>query len=672
MSDKPFYNHIAGLRGLAIILVILFHLNAAYFPHGFYGVDIFLTISGYLLFLSFNRDGQTLDIRNFITKKLYRILPPLAILVLCTLLAAMYFMDCEDLEDLAKTGRYTLLGYANEHLRKSQSDYFASDSLNNPFLHMWYLAVTIHLYIMFAIGCIAYRYIPKNAAKITLWIIGIGSFCYGYSYYVHNILQALNLPVWEQTQAISHYSTLPRVWEPLAGGAILLLPAGLSRAKSSLLTLAGLILAITPAVLPCSYADYGVPAVVLGTMLIIRYMPQSMLMPVLGNKPLLWIGGISFSLYLVHMPVIAFYRIWYQAIGGWGEYIGLITASLALGYLFWYTVEKRRINLVTTLTVWGLGMVICITGRETDGFKDYLWPEINAIRITPYDEWKFCAPEVLSNKLDLTRLVYNKDTFALAHSTRKVRTPQTPLLQLGPDSTTPSVVLIGDSHAQAAYFGLDRICHEMNISGAFFSGIILPFWDRHHYLSSIYFYNRNSAEALVEWLTANPCVKHVIIAQYWRERFKGPNFTHWDLQTEPMTKEIYLSSLREFIQKIRLAGKEVLLLGPSPEIPNGDPTRYVRTETKKGRVPVDPAPLSCTREEILQKNADILPVLNQLQAEGLCTVLNTLDFLPADKPFNSYQDKVFLMHDDDHLSSDGSTALFQHLRPQLEPILKQK
>ena len=48
MSTKPFYNHIAGLRGIAIILVILFHLNATCFPHGFFGVDIFLVVSQFV------------------------------------------------------------------------------------------------------------------------------------------------------------------------------------------------------------------------------------------------------------------------------------------------------------------------------------------------------------------------------------------------------------------------------------------------------------------------------------------------------------------------------------------------------------------------------------------------------------------------------------------------
>lgn len=64
-------------------------------------------------------------------------------------------------------------------------------------------------------------------------------------------------------------------------------------------------------------------------------------------------------------------------------------------------------------------------------------------------------------------------------------------------------------------------------------------------------------------------------------------------------------------------------------------------------------------------------MMYKLQEEGLCSILNALSFIPEDKPFVSYQDGKFLLYDDDHLSSDGSTLMFRHLRPQLEALLQQ-
>lgn len=395
MSTKPFYNHIAGLRGIAIFLVFLFHLCSSSFPHGFYGVDIFLVITGYLLFLSFTRKGNQLNLKDFASKKLFRIFPPMIIAILLTLMAGMLFQDYENVITTSRTGRYSLLGFANSFLSKTQNDYFAADALDNPLLHMWYLSVTIHIYIIFAVGCVLYRFIPRVLSVILLWGIGIASFCYGYSYQLHNILQSLSLPVWEQLTPVSYYHTLPRVWEPLAGGAILLLPLTASKSKATVLSLLGLLAALIPALVPASIADYGVPLVVVGTMLIIRYLPDSCLMPILDNKFLLWVGSISFSLYLVHMPVITFFRSWYQGINSWTDYAIITLLSFVLAYLFWFLIEKRKMNIWVTLGLWVLSLAICILGKEKEGFKDYIYPESNNIRISPYDDWKFTPPKPL-------------------------------------------------------------------------------------------------------------------------------------------------------------------------------------------------------------------------------------------------------------------------------------
>lgn len=82
---------------------------------------------------------------------------------------------------------------------------------------MWYLAVTAQIYLLFAGGCVLYRYLPKRAVASLFWIAGIGSFLWAYSYPIHNLLQEIGLPVWEQVRPTSHYMTLPRLWEVCAG-----------------------------------------------------------------------------------------------------------------------------------------------------------------------------------------------------------------------------------------------------------------------------------------------------------------------------------------------------------------------------------------------------------------------------------------------------------------------
>ncbi len=671
MSTKPFYNHIAGLRGIAIILVILFHLNSTCFPHGFFGVDVFLVISGYLLFHSFSRQNYQLNIKEFATKKLFRIFPPMIILLLVTMLGAIFFLDGDNLVNAARTGRYALVCYANRFLERILADYFAPNALENPFLHMWYLSVTIQLYLMFAIGCVVYRYIPKKLSLVLLWSIGIASFCYGYSYQLRDILQSLGIQAWQQVAPISHYHTLPRVWELLAGGAIMLLPGSNKKSIASMLTLLGLGLILCISLSSGLIASYGAPAVVVGTMLIVRYMPDSALMPVLSNKALLWVGGVSFSLYLVHMPIIAFYLISFQQISSWSDYAIIITLSLILGWLFWHFVEKRKFKAYPTLALWAICMIICVLGKTLDEIKNKMHPEVQAIQHTHYDDWKFCDASTLANELDIENMPYNDNVFDLDRTSRKRPIPATPLMVMGPESPTPSLLLIGDSHANSAYFGLNRLCQEMNLPGVYHTATFIPMWDYEAHVSKTYFINKDKAEAFVKWLKANPCITHVIIAQFWRTRLNNPRFAHWNGKVDRMSKELMHHALRDFIKQIHDLGRHVILLGPTPETKCSNPLRHVRTAVRKGQNPLDLSLMTDTHQEIAERNKDVLNILHALQAEGLCSLLDVLAVIPEDEPFVAYQNGKILLSDDDHLSGDGATEIFRRLRPQLEALLKQ-
>lgn len=672
MSSKPFYPHISGLRGLAIILVILFHLNSTCFPHGFYGVDIFLVISGYLLFLSASHSNYQLNLKEFAAKKLFRIFPPMIVTILITMAAAIVFLDGDTLINASRTGRYALFCYANNFLLRTQADYFAADALENPLLHMWYLSVTIHLYLMFAIGCVVYRYIPRVLSHCLLWLIGIASFAYGYSYQLCEILRNMDLPAWSQFTATSHYLTLPRVWEILAGGAILILPATNKKAIATILTLVGLIGILFSSLSADIIASYGAPAVVLGTMLIIRYMPSSILMPILSNKLLLWLGGISFSLYLVHMPIIAFFLISYQKISSWSDYATIIGLTLVISWLFWFLVEKRKPKAYISIALWVICMILCVLGKKLDNIKNEMHPEVQAIKHTPYDDWQVCEENVLSDGRDPDHLKYTDALFNIARSTKARPITKTPLMQIGPASSTPKLVLLGDSHAHSAYFGLNRLCHELNCPGAFLTTTVIPMWDYRLQVTDIYCNNEAKAEALINWLKANPCVTHVVIAQFWMLRHNNKTFTHWNDKTERMTHELMHQSLREFVKRIHALDRHVVLLGPTPEPTCSNPLRYIRNATRKGQNPIDLTPLTCTRQEIEQRNKDIIAIMKSIQAEGLCSVLDTISIIPDDKPFVAYKDGKFLMLDDDHLSGEGSTALFQHLKPQVEAIIQQR
>ena len=150
-TQPPFLTHLAGLRGMAILLIIFYHLIPQHIPNGFLGVDVFLVVSGYLLYLNLQNKG--LNAIDFVNRRVLRIFPPLIVTVIVTLPAGVYLMHCTDVCAAAQTGISALFGYSNVELKKSLGNYFAEDSSYHLLVHTWFLSVTIQIYLIFLIGC---------------------------------------------------------------------------------------------------------------------------------------------------------------------------------------------------------------------------------------------------------------------------------------------------------------------------------------------------------------------------------------------------------------------------------------------------------------------------------------------------------------------------------------
>ncbi len=670
---------ITSLRGLAIILIILFHLNPEHFPYGYFGVEVFLVISGYLLMKSFQKQQMQIHLREFARKKVLRLFAPVAIFVPLTLLAGMFFLDYTDLATASSTGGYTLIGAANRFLAIIQSDYFAQDSSGNPFLHMWYLAVTAQVYILFAAGCVLYRCLPKRMAASLFWIAGIGSFLWAYSYPIHNLLQEIGVPVWEQVRPPSHYMTLPRLWEVCAGILLAIYPPPLSStrctnpSKNSLLFLLGVLCILMPALSHGKDVSFCSAIVVLGTCLVIRYAEYSKLHPYFSNKLLLWVGGISFSLYLVHMPLIAFYHSWFLQAPDCAGMLLIILLSLGIGYLFYITVESRKIGWLIFIPLYAIALTLCVIGRETQGFKNYIHQDINAISSPQQHGVSEIKTTETYQGFDQEAIRFNNNIFAFVDKSDFEGTPEPGLIRLGTSSPAPSVALLGDSHASAAFPGLNTVCRELGISGVYVSSVISPFWNRELPalpFDASYYCNEKKIRALMAWLNAHPEIAHVVIAQHWSARYGNKNILDWKLKPLPAGEPSYSASLRAFISELRTAGRHVILLAPTPLIKQNDVPKYIRNLIRRGKTAEGQESLICTRRQYLEDHAAVLSILDRLEQEGLCSVLRILPHITEEKPFNACENGEILYKDGDHMSSKGSIKLFQYLKPQFREALK--
>ena len=141
-------NEISGLRALAIIPVILFHLNYSSFEGGFVGVDIFFVISGYLITSVIVKNKINFNIFYFYERRLRRILPLLLFVAILTIPFAYYFMLPKNLLDYAQSLSLTPIFFSN-FLFWMEEGYWEFSSQMKPLLHTWSLSVEAQFYLFF-------------------------------------------------------------------------------------------------------------------------------------------------------------------------------------------------------------------------------------------------------------------------------------------------------------------------------------------------------------------------------------------------------------------------------------------------------------------------------------------------------------------------------------------
>lgn len=152
-KNKSFLPYIGGLRGIAILMIVCFHIWPQHCSQGYLGVDIFLVISGYLLFRS-HQTEHSFQFRKFVSKKILRIMPPFLCVVLLTcIIVPFLFVDEGEFVRLGSSAIYSIFAYSNNYYHRLYSDYFSPGANLNPLLHTWYLAVILQIYLLWAVGC---------------------------------------------------------------------------------------------------------------------------------------------------------------------------------------------------------------------------------------------------------------------------------------------------------------------------------------------------------------------------------------------------------------------------------------------------------------------------------------------------------------------------------------
>ncbi len=300
-TNPEFRPDIEGMRAIAVVAVLLFHVRLPAFGGGFTGVDIFNVISGFLITGLLVREVKgrgTIDLPRFYFRRVRRLLPAGLLVILLTLIASYLILSPIRFPTVAGDGAWSALYAANYRFALAGTDYLASAADPSPYQHFWSLAVEEQFYLIWpALILLSARLVGAARVGIVLAGVTLASFLF-------------SLSITDISAPWAFFSLPTRAWELGAGGLVAVGIAG--RLPARLLPAAGLVglLMVVGGVLfindTMPYPGTAALVPVLGTMLLIIGASDAAgtLARGLGSRWPKFLGGISYSLYLWHWPLI--------------------------------------------------------------------------------------------------------------------------------------------------------------------------------------------------------------------------------------------------------------------------------------------------------------------------------------------------------------------------------
>ena len=347
MNKHKYLPHIDGLRAISVILVILFHYMIGPFSGGYIEVDVFFTISGFLIIGSIvgQLEAGTFSALDFWQRRIRRLIPAiLATLFLC-LATGFLIMNSDGFSNLAKQSLFALFSLINFTLL-GKVDYFDQSSPDEPLLHFWSLAVEEQFYFVFPIIALLLFLILKKNKNYKAVMIGLLIILS-----IVSVIAAESLI--KNGQNLMAYYMMPTRFSQLAMGGALAISLQYEKFTSflqkipqsihALITISG-IAAIgyvaTTFTVNTSFPGLNSTLPTYGALAVLMSGGRNYLKPALENSIASYIGKLSYSLYLVHWPVWAFLAYYLNRDPQGAELIGALITSLGLSMFIYHFVEK--------------------------------------------------------------------------------------------------------------------------------------------------------------------------------------------------------------------------------------------------------------------------------------------------------------------------------------------
>ncbi len=458
-SHLAYRPDIDGLRAVAVLLVLAYHAGFAKVRGGFVGVDVFFVISGYLIssVILSELDRSKFSLSNFYQRRIRRILPALFAMLLAAFVLAYKFLLPSEFVDFANSGLAAVFSVSNVYFWQ-QSGYFDAPAALKPLLHTWSLGVEEQFYIALPLLLMCAHRFLRARLKLAVIALSIVSFAVSaYGAY--------------RDQAATFYLVHTRAWELLLGTMLALdiFPKLSSVISRNVATAAGLVMIVisgllfsvtTPfpgmaALLPCVGAALLIAGGETGDSIVGRG---------LSLRPVVFIGAISYSLYLWHWPIIVLHNIAPLPLGRLPSSVQklvICALSILIAWLSWKFVEtpfragRFKFSGAPAFRFAFASIVfVTILSAATiafHGFPSRFPPE--AVRVANFLQ----APDTYREGVCFISSKYSFAQFD-------------PATCLKSDPTKENYLLIGDSHAAHLWFGLSAGFPNINLMQATASG----------------------------------------------------------------------------------------------------------------------------------------------------------------------------------------------------------
>jgi len=327
MAEKQFRKDINGLRAIAVLSVLVFHFSPSFLPGGFAGVDVFFAISGFLMTSIIFRgvENNNFSVVKFLIARCKRIVPALVAIVI--ILLAFGYLIFEPLTyQVIGNHSFSSLLFISNFTYFFEAGYFDADSRSKFLLHTWSLSVEWQFYILYPIVVyVLSNVLSLSKIKKAVVVAAFGSLL-------------LSVYVSYTDPSAAYFMLYTRAWEMMIGGLAFLYPLTRHKEHAGKIEIAGIALIAASIALisdKTPWPGYAALLPVVGAYFVILANNKK---SILSNIVLQKIGLWSYSIYLVHWPVIVTLNKLNIKIG----FLTYLYIVLAVSIVLYYVVEKRR------------------------------------------------------------------------------------------------------------------------------------------------------------------------------------------------------------------------------------------------------------------------------------------------------------------------------------------